>query len=163
MFLVLAIVSAIGNFVYTFFFGFSGEKLTLRLRVMTITALLNQEIGYFDDERNSTGILTSKLADDATRVEGLTGALMGQILFTLTCIIAGLVRILIFWFSFVCRTMLKYLHTLITLGHCFGLWLEVGIGRPCYNSSFHFCDSTTNEVYGWFWRKSIDSFYIVFI
>ncbi|RHZ74187.1 hypothetical protein Glove_227g57 [Diversispora epigaea] len=91
MFLVLAIASAIGNFVHTFFFSFAGEKLTWRLRVMTFTALLKQEIGYFDDEKNSTGILTSKLAVDATKVEGLTGLLMGNIFFSLTSVIAGLI------------------------------------------------------------------------
>lgn len=98
MFLVVAIASLFTNFTQTFFFGFAGEKLTRRLRIMTLTALLKQEIGYFDDERNATGILTSKLAVDASKVDGLTGVLMGTILNSLTNIIAGLVRILFFPF-----------------------------------------------------------------
>ncbi|CAG8485400.1 402_t:CDS:10, partial [Diversispora eburnea] len=96
MFLILAIASAVGNFGHSFFFAFVGEKLTWRLRVMTFTALLKQEIGYFDDEKNSTGVLTSKLAVDATKVDGLTGLLMGNIFYSLTSFTSGLIIAFIF-------------------------------------------------------------------
>ncbi|CAG8576419.1 15060_t:CDS:2, partial [Racocetra fulgida] len=58
----------------------TGERLTKRLRRLTFEALLNQEIAYFDDEKNGTGVLTSKLAVDATKVEGLSGSLMATVL-----------------------------------------------------------------------------------
>ncbi|CAG8448762.1 17258_t:CDS:10 [Acaulospora morrowiae] len=90
MFLLLAIASFLANFFQNFSFIISGEKLTKRLRTITFEKLLKQDIGYFDDERNSTGVLTSKLAIDASRVEGLTGTLMGSILQTGTNMIAGM-------------------------------------------------------------------------
>ena len=34
--------------------------------------MLRQEIGWFDDERNSTGALTTRLASDAGQVQGVS-------------------------------------------------------------------------------------------
>ena len=73
MFGVLALISYFSNFFQLSFFMISAERLTRRLRSLTFEALLKQEIAYFDDEKNGTGVLTSKLAVDATKVEGLTG------------------------------------------------------------------------------------------
>ena len=61
-------------------FSLSGERSTRRLRSMTFEALIKQEVAFFDDEKNGTGILISKLATDASKVQGLTGSLMGSIL-----------------------------------------------------------------------------------
>ena len=58
-------------------FGKSGEELTARLRSMGFKAMLRQEIGYFDDHFNSTGALTTRLATDASRVQGCTGVRAG--------------------------------------------------------------------------------------
>jgi ABC-type multidrug transport system fused ATPase/permease subunit len=80
MFAILALVSFFCNFFQLAFFMISAEKLTRRLRSLTFDALMKQEIAYFDDEKNGTGILTSKLAVDATKVEGLTGQLYEFIL-----------------------------------------------------------------------------------
>ncbi|CAG8783209.1 13501_t:CDS:2, partial [Racocetra persica] len=79
-FALLAVVSLFANFAQLSMFTLAGERLTKRLRRLTFEALLNQEIAYFDDEKNGTGVLTSKLAVDATKVEGLSGSLMGTVL-----------------------------------------------------------------------------------
>ena len=47
---------------------------------MGFRALLRQEIGYFDDHMNSTGALTTRLATDASRVQGCTGTRIGIII-----------------------------------------------------------------------------------
>lgn len=52
-------------------FGKSGELLTRRLRRMGFQAMLKQEIGWFDDPRNSPGALTTRLATDASMVQGV--------------------------------------------------------------------------------------------
>ncbi|CAG8461734.1 6731_t:CDS:2 [Paraglomus occultum] len=90
MFVVLAGTAFLANTAQQGLFILSGERLTRRLRRLTFTALIKQEIGFFDDENNATGILTSKLAVDASRVEGLTGSLMGTILSTVSSIVSGL-------------------------------------------------------------------------
>ena len=68
----------------------SSERLTKRIRLMTFGHLIKQEVAFFDDENNGTGILTAKLAVDATKVEGLTGSLMGNIIQTVVTITLGL-------------------------------------------------------------------------
>ncbi|CAG8692745.1 339_t:CDS:2, partial [Racocetra fulgida] len=83
---------AFANFAQLSMFMLSGERLTKRLRRLTFEALLNQEIAYFDDEKNGTGVLTSKLAVDATKVKGLSGGLMGTVLQNCFNTVIGLTR-----------------------------------------------------------------------
>uniref|UniRef100_H2YJX7 Bile salt export pump n=1 Tax=Ciona savignyi TaxID=51511 RepID=H2YJX7_CIOSA len=61
-------------------FAKSGEELTSRLRAMGFKAMLRQEIGYFDDHFNSTGALTTRLATDASKVQGCTGVRAGTMI-----------------------------------------------------------------------------------
>ncbi|CAG8696719.1 8997_t:CDS:2 [Cetraspora pellucida] len=88
-FAILAVVSLFASFAQLGMFMLSGERLTKRLRKLTFEALLKQEASYFDDEKNGTGVLTSKLAVDATKVEGLSGGLMGVIIQTGFNIVVG--------------------------------------------------------------------------
>ena len=55
----------------TFALSLAGERLTKRLRYKSFTAMLRQEIGWFDDKRNSTGALSTRLAADASEVKGV--------------------------------------------------------------------------------------------
>ncbi|KAJ8438967.1 hypothetical protein Cgig2_018878 [Carnegiea gigantea] len=47
-------------------FGIMGERLTLRVREKMFSAILGNEIGWFDDPRNSSSNLSSRLESDAT-------------------------------------------------------------------------------------------------
>ena len=60
--------------------GISGENLTMRLRKKAFKAMVEQEIGWFDVQRNSTGALCSRLSNDASKVQGATGARIGSML-----------------------------------------------------------------------------------
>lgn len=53
-------------------FAKSGELLTRRLRKVGFQAMLKQEIGWFDDPENSPGALTTRLATDASMVQGVS-------------------------------------------------------------------------------------------
>lgn len=53
-------------------FAKSGELLTRRLRKVGFHAMLRQEIGWFDDPRNNPGALTTRLATDASMVQGVS-------------------------------------------------------------------------------------------
>lgn len=52
-------------------FSLSGEILTARLRKLTFAAMVRQEVGWFDEERNSVGALCSKLSGDASAIQGV--------------------------------------------------------------------------------------------
>lgn len=51
-----------------YFYTLMGERLTTRVRLRMFSAILSNEIGWFDMDENSTGSLMSKLAADATLV-----------------------------------------------------------------------------------------------
>lgn len=53
-------------------FAKSGELLTKRLRKFGFKAILGQDIGWFDDLRNNPGVLTTRLATDASQVQGVS-------------------------------------------------------------------------------------------
>jgi ABC-type multidrug transport system fused ATPase/permease subunit len=50
-------------------FAKSGEALTMRMRKLSLNALLRQEIGYFDEEANSVGSLITRLSSDASALK----------------------------------------------------------------------------------------------
>lgn len=56
----------------THLFSLAGVRLTARLRVAAFSAILRQEVGWFDDERNSVGTLCARLSGDAASVQGVS-------------------------------------------------------------------------------------------
>ena len=69
---LLLVVGVLFYFTFqTVCFDVAGETLTARLRSLSFKAMLRQEIGWYDEERNSTGALTTRLANDAGQVQGV--------------------------------------------------------------------------------------------
>lgn len=68
MFFIVALGAMIANILKFTFFGVAGEKLTTRLRDESFKSMLQQEIGWFDEEKNSVGVLTSNLSQGAQQV-----------------------------------------------------------------------------------------------
>nr|GMC65605.1 ABC transporter B family member 6-like [Ipomoea batatas] len=64
----MGIVTVVANFLQHFYFGIMGEKMTERVRRMMFSAMLRNEVGWFDDEENSADNLSMRLANDATFV-----------------------------------------------------------------------------------------------
>uniref|UniRef100_A0A8C9SG41 Bile salt export pump n=1 Tax=Scleropages formosus TaxID=113540 RepID=A0A8C9SG41_SCLFO len=97
LFVIIGVVSLFMQILQGYAFSKSGELLTRRLRCMGFRAMLGQEIGWFDDHRNSPGALTTRLATDASQVQGATGSQIGMIVNSLTNI--GVAIIISFYFS----------------------------------------------------------------
>uniref|UniRef100_A0A4W5JSU0 ATP-binding cassette, sub-family B (MDR/TAP), member 11a n=1 Tax=Hucho hucho TaxID=62062 RepID=A0A4W5JSU0_9TELE len=97
LFCAVAVTSFFSQFLQGYAFGKSGELLTRRLRKVGFQAMLKQEVGWFDDPRNSPGALTTRLATDASMVQGATGSQIGMIVNSLTNI--GVSFIIAFSFS----------------------------------------------------------------
>ncbi|XP_029030783.1 bile salt export pump-like isoform X1 [Betta splendens] len=96
-FVVVGVVSFFTQTLQGYAFSKSGELLTRRLRRLGFQAMLGQEIGWFDDHRNSPGALTTRLATDASQVQGATGSQIGMIVNSLSNI--GVAVIMSFYFS----------------------------------------------------------------
>ncbi|XP_067366383.1 ATP-binding cassette, sub-family B (MDR/TAP), member 4 isoform X1 [Channa argus] len=73
MFAVIGAVSFVTMFLQGFCFGKSGEILTLKLRLCAFKSMMRQDLGWFDNPKNSVGALTTRLATDAAQVQGATG------------------------------------------------------------------------------------------
>ncbi|XP_053289020.1 ATP-binding cassette, sub-family B (MDR/TAP), member 4 [Pleuronectes platessa] len=79
MFAVIGGVSFVTMFLQGFCFGKSGEILTLKLRLGAFKAMMRQDLGWFDNPKNSVGALTTRLATDAAQVQGATGVRMATL------------------------------------------------------------------------------------
>lgn len=71
MFLLVGIIVGAAMFLQIFMFSVAGAHLTLRMRRMAFEAMLKQEMGWYDDVRNSTGALCSRLSADAAAIQGV--------------------------------------------------------------------------------------------
>ncbi|CAH2055805.1 unnamed protein product, partial [Iphiclides podalirius] len=91
LFLVVGVFTGIGIFFQIFIFNLTGVRLTARLRVGAFRAMLQQEIGWFDDPVNGIGALCSRLAADAAAVQGATGTRIGALMQASATIIIGIV------------------------------------------------------------------------
>uniref|UniRef100_A0A8C1KW97 ATP-binding cassette, sub-family B (MDR/TAP), member 5 n=1 Tax=Cyprinus carpio TaxID=7962 RepID=A0A8C1KW97_CYPCA len=90
-FLLTGAVAFITYFFQGFMFGKSGELLTMRLRRQAFNAMMRQEIAWFDDNNNAVGVLTTKLATDASLVKGVSGTQLGLATNTICALIIAVV------------------------------------------------------------------------
>ncbi|NWZ12489.1 ABCBB protein, partial [Agelaius phoeniceus] len=97
LFVLVGVLSFFTQFLQGYTFAKSGELLTRRLRKIGFQAMLRQDIGWFDDRKNSPGALTTRLATDASQVQGATGSQIGMIVNSFTNI--GVAMVIAFYFS----------------------------------------------------------------
>ncbi|CAA3029270.1 ABC transporter B family member 13-like [Olea europaea subsp. europaea] len=68
IFVGVALVTIFVYLLQHYFYTLMGERLIARVRLSMFSAIISQEIGWFDKDENNTGSLASKLATDATLV-----------------------------------------------------------------------------------------------
>lgn len=79
MFAAIGCVSFVTMFLQGYCFGKSGEILTLKLRLQAFTAMMRQDLGWYDKPKNTVGALTTRLAADAAQVQGAAGVRLATI------------------------------------------------------------------------------------
>ncbi|XP_030512555.2 ABC transporter B family member 20-like isoform X2 [Rhodamnia argentea] len=94
----MGIVTVVANCLQHFYFGIMGEKMTERVRRMMFSAMLRNEVGWFDEEENSADTLSMRLANDATFVRAaFSNRLSIFIQDTAAVIVAVLIGMLLQW------------------------------------------------------------------
>ncbi|XP_021279974.1 ABC transporter B family member 2 [Herrania umbratica] len=71
LFSCAAVITVIVHAIEHLCFGIMGERLTLRVREGMFSAILKNEIGWFDDLNNASSMLASHLETDATFLKGV--------------------------------------------------------------------------------------------
>ncbi|CAF1398880.1 unnamed protein product, partial [Didymodactylos carnosus] len=88
----------IARFLQYFSFGYSGEKLTERLRAKTFQTILRQEVAWFDKEENNTGALCTRLATDASAIQHVVTKRLATIVESITnLVIVIIIGFVISW------------------------------------------------------------------
>lgn len=80
VYLGIAAITGICGFLQLMLVGFSGELFTYRIRKMLFSSLLEQDISFFDDAKNTVGKLTARLSTDASSIKGATGSRLAGVL-----------------------------------------------------------------------------------
>ncbi|KAG5462890.1 MAG: LOW QUALITY PROTEIN: ABC transporter type 1, transmembrane domain-containing protein, partial [Olpidium bornovanus] len=87
---IVGIIAFLSYSMNIYFFQLAAAKFVKRLRAQMFSALMNQEVGYFDHEDNALGAVTSRLATDATAVAELVTNVWGDIVQLIVTVICGL-------------------------------------------------------------------------
>jgi ABC-type multidrug transport system fused ATPase/permease subunit len=90
IFVIIGIAAFIGNGTQFMCYEICGEKFSKRFRAQVFNAYLKQEVGFFDEEENNTGALTTKLAVDARNVNEMITKVWGDLTQLCSSLICGL-------------------------------------------------------------------------
>jgi ATP-binding cassette subfamily B (MDR/TAP) protein 1 len=88
-FFLIAIGASIAISIQGASFMRTAGDLSYRLRIKVFRAILRQDIAYFDEEKNSTGALTSGLSQYPEKISGLGGVTLGAIFQSLVTVLGG--------------------------------------------------------------------------
>jgi ATP-binding cassette subfamily B (MDR/TAP) protein 1 len=86
---IIAIVSTVAILAQGYAFGRAAEVMSRKLRARTLATILQQDVQFFDEEENSSGSLTSQVADHAQSINPMVGSTAGVIVQNVFTLIAG--------------------------------------------------------------------------
>lgn len=90
VFFSLCLVSFLLNVVQHYNFAAMAESLTKRIRKKMLAKVLTFEVGWFDQEDNSSGAICSKLANEANVVKSLVSDRISLVIQTLSAVILAM-------------------------------------------------------------------------
>ncbi|KAI3913825.1 hypothetical protein MKW92_001387 [Papaver armeniacum] len=87
----LTVVSIIVNLIQHYNFAYMGEHLTRRIRLRMLEKILTFEAAWFDQEQNSSGVLSSRLSNEASLVKSLVADRVSLLLQTSSAVIIAMI------------------------------------------------------------------------
>merc|ERR1712000_790522 len=91
MYLMLAFVDLIAMVIQGIAFAYCSESLVQRARDGAFRRFLRQDISFFDEDKNSTGALTSFLSTETTHISSISGATLGTLISCSTTLVVAIV------------------------------------------------------------------------
>ncbi|KAK5347548.1 multidrug-resistance transporter mdr2 [Exophiala xenobiotica] len=91
MYLMLAFVDFIAMVIQGTAFAYCSESLIQRARDGAFRRFLRQDISFFDEDKNSTGALTSFLSTETTHISSISGATLGTLISCSTTLVVAIV------------------------------------------------------------------------
>ncbi|PKA59622.1 ABC transporter B family member 13 [Apostasia shenzhenica] len=91
IFIGAAIITVLVYVMQHYYYTLMGEKLTNRVRLLMFSAILKNEIAWFDRDENSSGSLALSLAADATLVRSAVADRMSTIIQNISLIVIAFV------------------------------------------------------------------------
>ncbi|EJU03194.1 multidrug resistance protein 1 [Dacryopinax primogenitus] len=88
-FFIIAIAASVCGGGMNSLFGVAATHLTAKLRSISFSSIMKQDISWFDEDRHSTGALTANLSDYPQKISGLGGVTLGTILQSATTVVGG--------------------------------------------------------------------------
>ncbi|GJN26261.1 hypothetical protein PR202_gb14180 [Eleusine coracana subsp. coracana] len=85
------IYAVIAYLIQHYFFSIMGENLTTRVRRMMLSAILRNEVGWFDEEENNSSLVAARLAVDAADVKSAIAERISVILQNMTALMTSFV------------------------------------------------------------------------
>jgi ATP-binding cassette subfamily B (MDR/TAP) protein 1 len=79
------------GFSQKFSFGVIGENVTLKIRQQLYSAILQKNIGWFDDKENAPGVLSATMASDAQTINGVSAEGLASSLEAMFAVLGGTV------------------------------------------------------------------------
>ena len=87
----IGLASGLCQLISSLAFAHSGEALTARMRVLSFSTILRQEMSWFEQEYNRHSALVTRLASDAAALKGMTGVTIGAFLNAIGTLALGLI------------------------------------------------------------------------
>lgn len=94
-FFVLAMADLVVFFVNALFLELASEATVRKLKLSALSALLRQEVGFFDHEDATSGALTSSVSSHPASVGAATGLILSQVILSLTNLLGSIILALV--------------------------------------------------------------------
>ncbi|XP_004513041.1 putative ABC transporter B family member 8 [Cicer arietinum] len=98
IFTSLSLASIVLNLLQHYNFAYMGAKLTKRIRLCMLEKILTFETSWFDEEKNSSGALCSRLSNEASMVKSLVADRLSLLVQTTSSVaIAMIIGLIVAW------------------------------------------------------------------
>ncbi|XP_059670315.1 ABC transporter B family member 19-like [Cornus florida] len=87
----VGLYAVVAYLIQHYFFSIMGENLTTRVRRMMLSAILRNEVGWFDEEEHNSSLVAARLATDAADVKSAIAERISVILQNMTSLLTSFI------------------------------------------------------------------------